>query len=259
MDVFEYRITRSIITEGVFVALNTNTEMGGLFMRLKNLMVSEIHLLWDIAFLEQYSKDRRVPGGLRWDIHPQQHEVEVETWFRYFNEAGISLLVDRKRNRLLSIDKEIKEIKDKLLPHKSTPEYLSLSANLNSHLEKEVKDQPTKKQKKYACDANDYRNNLVFNWQKKDGGPPADTSGSAEMDISPPLDLGNAMAPVVPVAHDTHVTARKNVQHPTTPRNRNGPRDRNHIPNNLPEYGYQHPNRGKGNTQRGRGHPPGEG
>lgn len=92
MDVFDYRTSRSFSTEGVFVVLNTDCEVGGLFLRLKNLMVSELHLQWDIAFLEQYCKERMVPGGLRWDVHPQQGDVELEAWFCYFNEAGISLL-----------------------------------------------------------------------------------------------------------------------------------------------------------------------
>lgn len=118
-------------------------------MRLKNLMVSEIHLLWDIAFLEQYFKEHMVPRGLRWDIYPQQDEVETEACFRYFNEASISLLcflVDKKRNRLPKIDREIKELRDLLLPHKFSPEYSSLSANLKNHLEKEEREQRTKKQ-----------------------------------------------------------------------------------------------------------------
>lgn len=156
-----------------------------------------------------------VPRGLRWDIHPQQDEVEVETWFHYFNEAGINLLgflIDRKRNRLTLIDREIKElqeIKEKLLPHKSTPEYLSLSANLKSHLEKKEKDQRIKKQKKYTRDTSDYKNNLVFNWQKMEGGTPTETSGSVEMDASPPLDPSNRMVPTAPVTHDIHANAQK--------------------------------------------------
>lgn len=73
----------------------------------------------------------------------------------------------KKLERLSNIDIEIKELRDKLLPHKSTSEYNSLSTNLKSHLEKEEKDQRTKKQKKYTRDVNDYKSNLVFNWQKK--------------------------------------------------------------------------------------------
>lgn len=65
MDVYDYRTSRSVNSEGVFVILSGDSKVGGLFMRLKNLMVSELHLEWDIAFLKQYSKERMVARGLR--------------------------------------------------------------------------------------------------------------------------------------------------------------------------------------------------
>lgn len=177
MDVFEYRTIRSFNTEGVFTALKTDTEIGGLFLRLKNLMVSECHLEWDIAFLDHYSKERMVPRGLRWNVYLQQGDVELEPWFRYFNEVGISLLgflTEKNCLRMSVIDKEIQEIRDirdKLLPHKSTTEYNSLSTNLKNHLEKEEREQKFKKQKKYTRDVNDYKNLCVFSWQNKDNTP----------------------------------------------------------------------------------------
>lgn len=81
-------------TDGVFVSIGVDTELGGLFLRLKNLMVTELHLEWNI--LDQYSKDHMVPRVLRWDIHPQQGDSELEPWFWYFNEAVISFLADKK-------------------------------------------------------------------------------------------------------------------------------------------------------------------
>lgn len=150
MDVFEYRTSRSLNTDGVFINTNPDSEMSGMFIRLKNLMVSEIHLQWDKAFLEQYIKEGMVPRGLRWDIHPQQDEPDLESWFKYFNETGLKLLqflVDRKSVKLSLIDSEIKDLRDKLTPHKGTAEYISLSTNLKSILEREEKEQRDKKQK----------------------------------------------------------------------------------------------------------------
>lgn len=74
MDVFDYRTNHTFSTEGVFVSINSDSEMGGLFMRLKNFMTTELHLQWDCAFLEQYTKENTVPRGLRWDVHPQHGE-----------------------------------------------------------------------------------------------------------------------------------------------------------------------------------------
>lgn len=254
MDIFEYRTTRSITTEGVFVVVNINTEVGGLFMRLENLMISEIHLLWDIAFLEQYSKERMVPRGLRWDVHPQQDDTEVQAWFHYFNEVGISFLgflVDKKRSKISQIDREIKDLKEKLLPHKTTSEYISLSANLKNQLEKEEREQRTKKQKKYTRDISDYRNNLVFTWQKKDSNPSAEVPGQMGMDTSPP-DPSTGEALTAPPLNTTRTDVR-NKDYPKTPRNLNRPNAQDQIPNHPPKNNNQYPHRGRGGTRRGRG------
>lgn len=151
MDIFDYRTTRSVKTDGVFTSVGQDTEMSGMFLRLKNLMTIEIHLQWDTAFLEKNVKEQMVPRGLRWDAAPQQGDPDLESWFRYFNEVGIKLLgflIDKKKLKLSMIDKEIKDPKYKLTPRKTTPEYISLSTNLKNHLEKEEKDQKNKKQKK---------------------------------------------------------------------------------------------------------------
>lgn len=169
MDIFEYRAARKVNTEGVFTAINNDSEIGGLFTRLKNIMTSEIHLQWDILFLEQYISESMVPRSLRWEVHPQQGDPDLDSWYKYFNEAGIKFLdflVTRKKTRLPLLDREIKEIKDKLLTFKNSNEYNSLSGGLQTHLEKEDRDQKNKKRKKYSRDLGDYKSGSVFSWQK---------------------------------------------------------------------------------------------
>lgn len=169
MDVFDYRASRVVNTEGVFVATSNDTEIGGLFLRLKNVMVSEPHLQWDVAFLKQYVSENMIPRSLRWNVHPQQGETDLDSWFKYFNEVGINFLgflSTRKCNRLLLLDREIKELKDELLVHKNSVEYNALSSNLQAHLVKEDKDQKNKKHKKYSRDTGDYKGGRVFGWQK---------------------------------------------------------------------------------------------
>lgn len=114
-------------------------------------MVTELHFHGDIAFLEQYTKDHMVPRSLCWDVHPQQGDTELEPWLRYFNEARITFLgflVDRKRVRLMVIDKDIRDLKVKLTPFNALSEYTSLSTSLLNHLEKEERDQRNKKTEK---------------------------------------------------------------------------------------------------------------
>lgn len=111
-----------------------------------------------------------VPRSLRWQISPQRGETELEEWFKYFNQAGLSLLqflIDIKTAKLTKIDTEIKVIKDKLSTNRDSDEYRERSQNLLKILEKEDRDQKYKKKKKYNRDLNDYCNNVVFDWQKK--------------------------------------------------------------------------------------------
>lgn len=111
-----------------------------------------------------------MPRSLRWDVNPQEGDSDLESWFKYFNEAGTKfpyLVITKKRNRLSAFDREIKDLKDKLIPLKNLAQYSSLLSNLQNHLEKEEKDQRNKKQKKYSRDVGDYKSGVVFNWQKK--------------------------------------------------------------------------------------------
>lgn len=62
------------------------------------------------------------------------------------------------------IDKEIRDLKEKLTPSIGTPEYVSLSTNLRNHLEKEERDQRTKKQKNIIGMSTIIRPNLVFSF-----------------------------------------------------------------------------------------------
>lgn len=95
-------------------------------MRLKNLMVSEIHTQWDIIFLGQYVTDSMVPRSLRWEVSPQKGETDLQDWFRYFNEAGgkfLEFLIKKKNDKLARLDIEIKAIKERLSPFNESEEY----------------------------------------------------------------------------------------------------------------------------------------
>lgn len=53
----------------------------------------------------------------------------------------LSFLVQRKKNKLLRLDEEIKQTKEKLISYKDSDKYRECSGNLQKHLEKEEKDQ----------------------------------------------------------------------------------------------------------------------
>lgn len=187
----EYNLTLTfkvnVNTDGVFFVIGNDTEIGGMFLRLKNTMVSELHLQWDIVFLKQYITEGMVSKSLRWEVQPQQGDLDLDSWYRYFNEAGINFLgflISRKQSRLQVLDREIKELKDKLLNFKNSTEYNSLSTNLQSHLEQEDWYQKIKKHKKYSRDPGDYKSKIVFNWQKV-------LVTSANPESSPTMYMGN--------------------------------------------------------------------
>lgn len=105
MDIFEFRNSRSLNLKDVFdnVEVQQNLDIGGLFVRLKNLVISEVHGHWDVAFLEKYLDDVMVPRSLRFEITPQEDEIDLLGWFKYFNDVGLDLLqflIARKRRKL---------------------------------------------------------------------------------------------------------------------------------------------------------------
>lgn len=78
MDIFEYRVSKVVNTEGVFQTYKeSDGDLNGFFVRLKNLTISEIHTQWDIAFLETYITLNMVPRSLRWEVCPQKGELEL--------------------------------------------------------------------------------------------------------------------------------------------------------------------------------------
>lgn len=169
MDIFEYRSQLVIDTTGVFDGReDPSDDLAGCFLRLKNLTVSEVHLRWDIAYLEEYVKVNMVPRSLRWEVNPQKEDNELAEWFKYFNEAGVGFLqflIAKKKRRLTMLDIEINIIKAKLTPFKENQEYTRKSESLKTLLIKEESEQKLKKRRKYNRDAKDYRDNLVFKWQ----------------------------------------------------------------------------------------------
>lgn len=189
MDIFEFSATKVVKLDGVFESFKDEEgDLGGIFTRLNKLMISENHIKWDIAYLETYIGHLMVPRSFRWDVAPQKGDTDLEEWFEYFNQAGVSFLcflVERKATKLVKLDDEIKLIKEKLNPIKEGEEYMEKSQSLLKVLEKEDKDQRAKKKKKYNRDLIDYHGNLVFNWQKKLLEEQA-KAASSDMDISVP-------------------------------------------------------------------------
>lgn len=77
--IFYFHSQYNINLEGVFDGnIDQRDEIGGIFFRLKKLLVFELHTSWDIAYLEQYVIQKMVPRSLRWEVSPQKGETELE-------------------------------------------------------------------------------------------------------------------------------------------------------------------------------------
>lgn len=212
-------------TEGVFESYKEDeSDLGGLFTRLKNLLISENHTKWDIAYLESYVKLGMVPRSLRWEVPPQKGDTDLEEWFKYFNLAGVSFLqflIKRKVGKLARLDEEIKGIKTKLDPSREGEDYKDKSLNLLKLLEKDDKEQRTKKKKKFNRDLEDYHGNVVFTWQKKLLEEQART-------VSNEMEVGNVLVDSVNPNNQSHGPSgpRSSSQRgrPVGPQARNSPR-----------------------------------
>lgn len=215
MDIFEFRAKRVVDTSGVFdsTPMALDSGISGLFTRLKNLTTSEMHTQWDIAFLETYIREAMVPRSLRWEVPPQQGDPDLEGWVKFFNDAGLGLLrflIQRKSDKLLRLDGEIKNIKEQLTPHINSEDYKEQSKGLLKTLEKEDKDQKIKKKKKYIRDKQDYQSGLIFIWQKKLA---IQTEEERRMDTQP-QGAGSASRESVslPTKQGTHAPSKRDVR-----------------------------------------------
>lgn len=100
--------------------------------------------------METYIKHHMVPRSLRWEVCPQRGEAQLEEWYKYFNDAGfnyLKFLVEKKANKLLRIDEEIKNIKEKLIPLKSSEEYGERSNFLKNLLKKKIENKKLKRKR----------------------------------------------------------------------------------------------------------------
>lgn len=78
MDIFDYWKGRKAISSNVLAEeQNGPSDHRGTFMHLKTTMTTQIHIQWDILFLEQYVKDSMIPRSLGWNVFPEKNDEEL--------------------------------------------------------------------------------------------------------------------------------------------------------------------------------------
>lgn len=128
------------------------------------------------------------------------------------NDSGIGLLwflTQRKSEKLARLDEEIKSVKERLAPTNNSVEYKECSKALLKSLEKEERDQKTKKRKKYMRDKEDYQSGFVFAWQKKLA---SEKEGDMVMDTQPQDSAVGRVEPnsiLTQIRRDSHYSPRR--------------------------------------------------
>lgn len=168
MDIFDFCHNRKINPEEVFdQASPANEGIRGTFMRLKNVLISELHATWDIVFLERYIKEKMIPRSLRWNVYPDKGDTEIKEWYLYFNDVGIAFLeflVAKKRSKVAKLQLEISDIKEKLAPRSKEGLYQVYMKELHDIMIEEEEGQKNNKLKKYLRDVEDYKSHNIFKW-----------------------------------------------------------------------------------------------
>lgn len=141
--------------------------------KLETLMIKELRALGDVAALEHYIELEIVPQRLRWDleIHEGDESQETKTfWNEFFNDCGLLLLktlVERKKQRLNILNKEIKELEGVIRPHNTTEVYKNLASSIKTKLDREENDIKQRKHRKLKRDMWEYKTEQIYKRQKK--------------------------------------------------------------------------------------------
>lgn len=139
MDVFTYVENREIVLTEVFsreAVVPQQDDLVFSFRKLGHLFEKKIKTWWDIVTFEQYLFANIVPRRLRWDLPPNDgltdNESNVE-WCNFFVDKSfdlLRLLLLRKQRKQKQLEKQIKEITDRIESSKDSSEFIQLSGEL---------------------------------------------------------------------------------------------------------------------------------
>lgn len=113
------------------------------FKGLEKLITKEI-VTWDIASLplEHYIKEGLIPPGLRWQLPlngGEEDNHDTLAWEGFLNHCSTNamlFIVDVRKNKLLKLNEQIEEFKQKLEPFKNLDDYMELSCICQKNIKK---------------------------------------------------------------------------------------------------------------------------
>lgn len=142
MVVFTFMENRNVNLDEVFNPQNKtrNTDLESLIRKLGHHKEKKVNLCWDTNTFERYIRENIVPRCLRWELPPNDcltDKESMEEWFEFFNSKsieGLKFLLERKQKKTRRLEQLIEEIKQKLEPHKESPDFNKFATQLNKDL-----------------------------------------------------------------------------------------------------------------------------
>ncbi|CAH2251882.1 Hypothetical predicted protein, partial [Pelobates cultripes] len=141
--------------------------------KLTKAMNQEVRIIWEVATLEKYLKEKITPRGLRYNKYPtfdKGEEEFIEEWqemLENFAFTTMRMIIKRRKITLSKLDKDINETQNLLINHTSPEEYETITKNIQKQIEKTETETIQIKKKKYKRDKYDYDNNQVTTYATK--------------------------------------------------------------------------------------------
>ncbi|XP_075706945.1 uncharacterized protein LOC142741466 isoform X2 [Rhinoderma darwinii] len=138
---------------------------------LKALLHKRTKTWWNKAFLEKYLQRGLIPRGLRIQVFPTLNSLDesfISRWednCRSSSQTFMELLIGLDKQSLELLDVEIDKVQAQLKAKCSEDEWIAISQQFNTEMDKWEKGIQDIKSRKFQRDLNDKLTNRMYKWQ----------------------------------------------------------------------------------------------
>lgn len=129
MDSIRFLSNRHLNMDSIFTSDEEgedSMDYNAILSALSNTLEKQVRTWWDIVTFEHYLKENIIMHSIRWEVSPQDGLDDAESsseWLDFFNWLGFKLqqlVLRRKKRKMISLEKKISELQEKLDPIKGT-------------------------------------------------------------------------------------------------------------------------------------------
>ncbi|XP_053575159.1 GATA zinc finger domain-containing protein 14-like [Bombina bombina] len=147
--------------------------MRDLFYLLEEELNKEHRHWWDLTALEKYIEVKYVPRGLRILKHCsfKDDPALLQKWYEALNECSfnlIKILIEHRRQLYSQSSTNIEKIQTDLRVYQQNPDYNKILKEINERTDRFQENIVQNKNKKLQRDHEDYINNCVYTFNRKD-------------------------------------------------------------------------------------------